>query len=100
MPLYDFECQTCGRIHEHILPISESEKKEIPCESCACRTVRIITQPARKNDCGDNSYPYWEHNLGSEPVLLENSGHRRAVLKERGLAEGYKKKSGMPGQWI
>src|SRR5574343_1827469 len=100
MPLYDFECQQCGRTHEQLLPVSESEKKEIPCESCGGRAVRIIAQPSRKSDCGDNSYPYWEHNIGPEPILLENPGHRRTVLKERGLSEAFKRKPGMPGQWV
>src|SRR5574343_57959 len=100
MPLYEFECQKCGRVHELILPSSESEKKEVPCESCAGGAVRILCSPPRKTDCGDNSYPYVEENMGPEPILLESSAHRRAELKRRGLAEGFHRKPGMPGQWI
>lgn len=41
MPLYDFECDTCGYTGEEIIPFKES-KKLIPCPRCNNISYRKI----------------------------------------------------------
>uniref|UniRef100_A0A6M3L4M6 Putative regulatory protein FmdB zinc ribbon domain-containing protein n=1 Tax=viral metagenome TaxID=1070528 RepID=A0A6M3L4M6_9ZZZZ len=98
-PIYDYECSHCGAVFEMVLGVSEN--RTVSCRSCGCReTKRLISLPATKSDKGDNEYPYVEHNLGDEPVLVQDRAHKNRLLKERGLSECYKQGRGMPGQWI
>lgn len=40
MPLYDYECQSCGHIRESIQPVAVGV---IACEKCGCHANRIIS---------------------------------------------------------
>ncbi|MHC4310894.1 MAG: FmdB family zinc ribbon protein [Planctomycetota bacterium] len=40
MPIYDFECGSCGAIHERYARI---EEEVMPCEECASDAYRIIS---------------------------------------------------------
>ena len=42
MPIYDYECEDCGHVHEEIHGMNESP--EIKCERCRCtNTHKVIT---------------------------------------------------------
>ena len=42
MPLYDFECPSCGVLSEESLPIAERDSERF-CGSCRCLKRRLVT---------------------------------------------------------
>lgn len=45
MPIYNYECSTCGNESEHILSISKmSEPCEKPCEKCDGEIKKVIKE--------------------------------------------------------
>jgi putative FmdB family regulatory protein len=40
MPLYDYECQNCGKIFTAVLSLQERERGEIQCPGCNSKDVR------------------------------------------------------------
>lgn len=40
MPLYDYECQNCGKIFIAVLSIKEHERGEIWCPGCNSKDVK------------------------------------------------------------
>lgn len=95
MPLFDFECEKCGKATEHVVFGNE----EVICE-CGNRMKKLFSAPSKKYDMGDNKYPYVEENICDKPIKLESSSHRKQILKQHGLEDGYKVAKGMPGQWV
>lgn len=54
MPLYDFECQGCGRIFTVVLSLKEHERGEIRCPGCNSKDVRqmvssFVAQTSKKS---------------------------------------------------
>ncbi len=94
MPLYTFECLECREEFDRVLFLSEADKKP-PCPKCGGKTRKIIAASADRREWE----PYWDENLGHEPVLVESREHRERLKKERGLIDQYHHKRGMPGQW-
>lgn len=95
MPLYDYECEECGRKYEEFFPV-DSFPEYIRCE-CGKSARKIISKP---QDIKPDWEPYWDENLGDEPVLVTSRQHRRELMKQKNLEDQYHRKPGMPGQWI
>ena len=62
MPLYEFECQSCGIIDEQIV---KSDIKEVECSKCKGRALKIISLSAFKlkgdHWSGGGSDPKWDN---------------------------------------
>lgn len=94
MPVYEYECEECGRITDKIFRIDEKPER-VSCQ-CGASARAIISAPQRR-DCWE---PYWDEHLGPEPVYVTSREHRRQLKKERGLVDQYHHKPGLPGQWV
>jgi len=81
MPIYDYECPNCGIQRDIWAKIDEEEKL------CGCMLwmKRIIS--ATRGNVGLK--PYWDENLGPEPVYVTSSQHRKELMRERGLVDKY-----------
>ena len=96
MPIHDYHCRSCGSTYEKLVFPGDI----VDCPVCGSTDFRLLMSiPAVKSDCGDNSYPYVEENIGPKPITLESPSHRRRVMKEHGLTD-LGTKPGLPGQWI
>ena len=54
MPLYDYECQNCGKIFTAVLSLKEHERGEIRCPGCNSKDVRqmvshFVAQTSKKS---------------------------------------------------
>lgn len=81
MPIYDYKCQECGRVHEHYAKIDQAV---MPCDECAGIAKRMIT--ARYSVIPDLQ-PYWDPHIGKEPVYITSKKHREQVMRREGVAE-------------
>jgi len=44
MPVYEFECQDCGKAFEQALTVKEYEERDLECPHCKSRKVeRLVT---------------------------------------------------------
>ena len=51
MPLYDFECENCGKHFTAVLSLKQHERGEIRCPGCDSKSVRqLITAFTAKTD--------------------------------------------------
>jgi len=66
MPVYVFECQTCGHTEEHNLPMDERDAHDYRCPRIDCVNgfplKRIIARPNIQEDL----VPYWDENLTND----------------------------------
>jgi len=84
MPVYEFECLKCGHVTEMILPLALADVRVTSCERCPSKARKIVS---RLQNVKPDWEPYLDENLGDEPVMVEGRGHRRKILKEKGLEE-------------
>ena len=54
MPLYDYECQNCGKIFTAVLSLKEHERGETRCPGCNSKDVRqmvshFVAQTSKKS---------------------------------------------------
>ena len=45
MPLYDYQCQNCGKIFTAVLSLAEHERGDIRCPGCNSKDVRQMVSP-------------------------------------------------------
>lgn len=94
MPIYTYQCKSCGVEVDQIREIRNREKVD----SCACGgEMQKILSPMRKHP--DHLYPYIDEYMAAEPIEIRSRSHRLQELKKRGKQEigvGV----GMPGRWI
>lgn len=95
MPIYEYECGICERREEKICYFSE-KPDWIECKECQGIARSIISGGADRRAWD----PYWDENLGDQPVLVESREHREKLKKKAGLHDQYHRKRGMPGQWV
>ena len=95
MPIYTYECATCGVETDHIYPIND-KPETIECPICDGVAESIISFTANRKEWNS----YIDDNLGDNPVLIESREHRRELMKKAGLRDQYHHKPGMPGQWV
>lgn len=81
MPIYDYECPNCGTQRDIWAAIDENEKL------CGCLNwmKRLISAPRINPDLE----PYWDENLGKDPVYVKSHQHRKQLMGERGLVDPY-----------
>lgn len=86
MPIYEFECDSCRVVQEKFFKLGEIDR--VICLDCCCdgKAYRVMSRPAQVAPCWPE---YMDHNLGDEPVLVKGRGHRKQLMKERGLEEKY-----------
>ena len=80
MPLYDFKCQVCDNVEEHIAKVEETLK------TCPCGgpMKRLIT--TNYHVYGDMQ-PYIDEHIGDRPIHIKNRQHRQQMMKECGVYE-------------
>lgn len=77
MPIYEYVCEVCGERTEELLPVRD---RAVP-GPCRCGGWRRLTPSKVHLDLLE---PYFDEGLGCD---IESAGHRRKVLRERGLIE-------------
>ena len=83
MPLYDFECESCGAVVEHYAGVDE---RSMRC-SCGANSRRLIT--TRYSVIGDVEFV--TDNITGDPVRITSRRQLHRMLKENGLSETYGK---------
>jgi putative FmdB family regulatory protein len=53
MPLYEYQCESCGAVEELLVSRSESDNPGVTCEDCGGKLKRIFSTTAGKpHECG------------------------------------------------
>ena len=84
MPLYEYECKTCGKHEDAFRKISEHKNGPKCCGE-------IMSQVLGKHYVIPDLDPYWDENLGKEPLYVKSKQHRKKLMKEHGVSELYGK---------
>lgn len=93
MPLYDFQCGTCDRVFEAIVPSSQIPAGP-PCATCQGETMRVWLPPRTQwsvpdavvvYQAPDGSFRYPGENGGSATAKYDRMGYKR--IEARGVAE-------------
>lgn len=79
MPLYDWDCPTCGKVENVAAGMLERKKT---CPVCASLMTRRFSFNV---NISPDYEPYMDENLGPEPILVKSRQHRRELMRERGL---------------
>lgn len=82
MPIYNYECDTCKKVHEEFRKIAERDNVPL---CCGKPTVKIISSYAVVGDVE----PYYDDNLES---FVKSKQHRKKLMKDRGVYERYGKR--------
>lgn len=82
MPLYEWECETCGKILEKYMPLEYSSCSTM--NGCCGVIWRIVSKPASVRPAWDE---YIDENLGDEPVLISGRRQRKEIMRIEGLEE-------------
>ena len=90
MPLYDYQCDTCGREFELLRTVAKMENA--PCPLCQGRGTRIFTQGHGGVQCDSGINVPW---LPSATMTLqpeherpvETRGEYRRYLRKNGIVE-------------
>ena len=80
MPLYDFECPSCGRKDFDIIAKAEEHTRDC---RCGAEQNRLLPTWSINPDVE----PYLDENLGHEPVYVKSRRHLREELKTRRLVQ-------------
>lgn len=86
MPIYDYQCDKCGRTEERIKRVDETSY-QCPDNCCTGTMMRQIHGRFGIN-MGVGAYGYYDDNLG---CYIRTNAHRREVMREQGVSEGYGK---------
>jgi len=78
LPLYVYECQTCGYRFEEVRAIHMREITS--CPSCLNEARQIITAPAIHV-----FQPFWHEDFGDKPVFVESKAHYKQLCKQYGV---------------
>jgi len=80
MPLYDFECLSCGRIAEHYASMDETTK---PCVACGMNAKRIIST----NTFVMRDENFVTDNITGDPVRITSRRQLRDLEKRHGVTQ-------------
>ena len=83
MPIYPYLCK-CGHEDDHYAKIDE---QDIPCPKCSGKMTRQFHGNFGIN-MGVGAYGYYDDNL---QTYLHSNAHKRQVMAEQGVSEGYGK---------
>lgn len=78
MPLYDYECDRCGKEWEEYVTLVD--KDTVRCSSCMGSAHTLITINSRPNVFME------QYDEGLE-AMVTGPGHRQTLMKERGYEE-------------
>jgi len=83
MPIYEYQCQPCNRLHEFILSV---DKRKTPqyCPECGEYLIKILSAFARHSSWGDWNGAYYDRGLGCN---IASASHRKKVMKEKGVRQ-------------
>lgn len=97
MPLYEYRCLN-GHREEHF----EHAPEDRGCRSFICGQCGHSMGPAvtfgTPLTASLGGWPRWIHNMGNQPVWVEDAAHHRRLMKERGL-EWVAPRRGEKGCW-
>lgn len=79
MPLYEFECNICGKIVEEFFQI-KSRPDFVDCPVCHNKAKRIISITGK-----DWFKPFWHDDIDLEPVYIKSKRHYKEICQEKGL---------------
>lgn len=80
MPLYEYECEICGRISERVFSV-EHFPSIVACDRCDGRSRKIISQI---QDVKPAWEPYYDGNL---EAMITSRRQRRELMRAQGLEE-------------
>lgn len=78
MPIYDVECESCGKTFENVW----AGVHEVTTCPCGAPMKRLLGPTSVSPDLE----PYLDDNLGQRPIWIKSRQHRDRILKDRGLA--------------
>lgn len=81
MPLYDFQCDTCGK--KDIDVYDSSLETAHGCSVCGDRMRRLLPIPNIRPDL----QPYVDENMGHDPIYVSSRRQHKEELKKRGLVQ-------------
>ena len=84
MPIYDYNCPTCGVKEDIWAGVSEQLKI---CDDCGNIMKRML--PLCSVICDIEPYldPHFSSQEDTNPVLVKSRQHKNQLLKERGLVQ-------------
>lgn len=85
MPLYDYECEKCLGVVEHLLSMSFTDNT-LPCSECDGTTHRLLSAPAVQSWNKDRRFP----NLGQEgdgAMSFDTRSDYKKYLKDNYICE-------------
>jgi putative FmdB family regulatory protein len=78
MPLYSYQCGTCGKVHDLRRRV-EDRRMNVSCVVCGSYCKRVVER------CNIVTFePYYDEGLGSD---VYSAADRRAIMKLRGVHE-------------
>jgi putative FmdB family regulatory protein len=80
MPNYDYQCSSCGKVEERFAHMDDTM---LLC-SCGQMMTRLFSPPKAFHF---DIQPYWEENIGPEPVYVESRKHLNQLCRERGIVQ-------------
>jgi putative FmdB family regulatory protein len=96
MPVYDWSCQNCGEVKDVFAHMDDTQTT---CPKCGALMDRLFSPPSAYHM---DIEPYWEENLGGEPVYVESRRHLNQLCRERGIVQknALSHKDQRPPRWI
>jgi len=77
MPMYDGECEKCGKVIEYFTCINE--RNNAYC-NCGGRLKLLITGTGQ-----DWFHPHWNENFDLKPIYVTSKKHYRQLCKSYGM---------------
>lgn len=93
MPVYDYECPRHGTFYDVWANISD---ESLPCPDCGANMIRLISLPNINPDIE----PYWDENLGHDPIYVQSRQHRQSLMEDRGLCDRWGAGSPKKQRWV
>lgn len=84
MPIYEYQCLKCLKVQDAYRKVAERENSP---ECCGQKTKKIISN----YNVHPDFEPYIDHNLTDKPQWVKSKQHRKKLMQEHGVTEGYGK---------
>lgn len=80
MPIYEYECQTCGSRTEELRRIDDRLNPAV-CQYCG--GAALLALPSRLGR--DWFRPHWNEDFDLKPIWVESKQHYRELCKKYGV---------------